>query len=210
MATKTVSVVSLSGRAITDSLLSNLKWGNAALTFSFRTVAPTTEYRQGFAELNEAQKNAVREVLVKWASVCNLTFSEIADSADSILRFGTCSSSVVETSEAYYPSTSSSGGNVWFGNSNSSSPTNPEQGNYAYDTIVHEIGHALGLKHPHEAEGLFPVADLSIDAMQYSVMSYRSYVGGSVSGGYSNAAGSYVYGPMINDIAAVQYLYGAN
>lgn len=211
MATKTVSTVGVSGQSNVDSLLSDLKWGTTALTYSFRTIAPTgSEYAMGFASLSETQKTAVREALAKWAAVCNLTFTEVTDSAASTLRFGTCSSVVVPTSEAYYPSTSSSGGNVWFGNSNSNAPTNPVTGSYSYLTIIHEIGHALGLKHPHEADGVFPIAASSIDAMQYSVMSYRSYVGGSVDGGYTNGSGSYATSPMLNDIAAVQYLYGAN
>ena len=212
MATKTVSTVDLSGQSNIDSLLSYYKWGSTNLTYSFRTTAPTgSKYATGFAELNDAQKTAVREALAKWASVCNLTFTEVSDSSDSTLRFGTCSSSIVPTSEAYFPSTSDSGGNVWFGNSNSSAPTNPEKGNYAYETILHEIGHAISLKHPHETGTPdFPIADLSIDAMQYTVMSYRSYVGASVTGSLTNASDSYAYGPMLNDIAATQYLYGAN
>ena len=212
MAVKTVSLVSLSGQNSVDSLLSNPKWGSTALTFSFRTTAPLgSEYALGFAPLCATQKNAVRQALAKWSAVSGLTFSEVSDSANSILRFGTCSSQVVETSQAYFPSTSASGGSVWFGNSNSNAPTEPNKGNYAYLTFLHEIGHSLGLKHPHEAdEPGFPVAASSIDAMQYSVMSYRSYVGGSVDGGYSNADDSYAYGPMINDIAAIQYLYGAD
>lgn len=75
------------------------------------------------------------------------------------------------------------GGDVWFGNSNSNSPTDPVVGGYDYDTYVHKIGHALGLKHPHDTGGV--VADLGIDSVEYSVMSYRSYMGAGLNVYYS-------------------------
>lgn len=48
------------------------------------------------------------------------------------------------------------------------------------------------------------------DAMPFTVMSYRSYVGGSTSGGYTNETWGYTQSLMMLDIAAVQHLYGAN
>jgi serralysin len=46
--------------------------------------------------------------------------------------------------------------------------------------------------------------------MQFTVMSYRSYVGGSTSGGYTNETWGYAQSLMMLDIAAAQHLYGAN
>ena len=184
------------------------------MTYSFRVATPTdSDYATGFAPLNAVQVEAARQALTRWASVCNLTFTEVPDETDEasgVIRFGTCSSSVVATSLAYYPNSAEFGGDVWFGNSSVSAARNPQVGNYAYDTFVHELGHSLGLKHPHSAYGVFPVAGIDLDAMQNSIMSYRSYIGDSYSGGYSNGADSYAYGPMAYDISAVQYLYGAN
>jgi serralysin len=48
------------------------------------------------------------------------------------------------------------------------------------------------------------------DSLEYSVMSYRSYIGQSTSGGYTNANGSYPQSLMMYDIAALQKMYGAN
>ena len=197
-----------------DCLLTGKIWSNSNFTYSFRVAAPAdSDYATGFAPLNPVQMEAARQALTRWASVCNLTFTEVADETDAdsgVIRFGTCSSSVVPTSLAYYPNSAEFGGDVWFGNSSASSARNPQVGNYAYDTFVHELGHSLGLKHPHSAYGVFPTASIAMDAMQNSIMSYRSYIGDSYSGGYSNGTDSYAYGPMAYDIAAVQYLYGAN
>ncbi len=88
---------------------------------------------------------------------------------------------------------------------------NPVKGNYAYLTIIHETGHTLGLKHPHDMSGSFGTMPLDHNSLEYSVMSYRSYIGASTTSGYTNArATSYPQTLMMLDIAALQTLYGAN
>ncbi|MFK7754842.1 MAG: hypothetical protein AB8B51_20130 [Sedimentitalea sp.] len=96
-------------------------------------------------------------------------------------------------------------GDVWFG----SNPVflTPEAGNYAWATTLHEIGHAMGLKHAHE-DGRTPIPT-AFDTMEYTVMTYRSYVGAE-SDFYKNADGSFAQTYMMADIAALQYMYGAN
>ena len=212
MATLPILSIESSGQTVVDLLMSGRKWSSTELTYSFRTSSPVdSDFALGFAPLNVAQQLAARQALARWAAVCNISFTEVADDDDGgIIRFGTCSSTIVPTSGAYYPNEYESGGDVWFGNSSGSSPNNPVAGGYAFDTFVHELGHSLGLKHPHEVWGVFPKANVAVDAMQNTVMSYRSYLGDSTSGGYSNAGDSYPYAPMAYDIAAVQYLYGAN
>jgi len=84
------------------------------------------------------------------------------------------------------------------------------KGNYAYLTFIHEIGHSLGLKHPHEAEGAFGAMPKANDTVEYTVMSYRSYVGASTTSGYVNGDVDYPQSLMMHDIRAIQELYGAN
>ena len=49
------------------------------------------------------------------------------------------------TAYAYLPG-SGVGGDVWFGGSGA----RPQAGNYDHMTVLHEVGHALGLEHGHD------------------------------------------------------------
>nr|WP_234679572.1 M10 family metallopeptidase C-terminal domain-containing protein [Bradyrhizobium sp. Oc8] len=112
------------------------------------------------------------------------------------------------TSYAYYPGNYAAGGDVWFGTQYDY--TQAQLGNYYFTTALHELGHALGLKHSQETGGVANVAVPSAhDDSEYTVMSYRSYVGGPLTG-YTNEAYGYPQTYMANDILALQTLYGAN
>ena len=208
----TISAVSNTGTNAIDSLLSGVRWGagdgsTVNMTFSFGTSSSVylsgySEPSNGFAELADSQKTAVRSALQYWSDVANITFTEVTDSSTVAgdLRFA--KSSDPSTAWAYYPSSSAKGGDVWIGPS--SNYNNMSEGTYGFQTLLHEIGHALGLSHTHQGG---TVATSDIDWTGYSVMSYRSYAGAPLNG-YTQAY--YPTTPMINDIQAIQYMYGAN
>ena len=75
--------------------------------------------------------------------------------------------------------------------------------------MLHETGHALGLKHAHEVKGSFGAVPVEYDSLEYTVMSYKSYVGGPTTG-YTLGSTSYPQTLMMLDIAAIQTTYGAN
>jgi hypothetical protein len=199
-----------------DGVLSGIKWGVTSLTFSFPTSGSlygtsyaNSEQTKGFEAFTSVQQDAVRTILKMYAAVSNLTFSEVAESSSVHGDLRYAESDAPSTAWAYYPSTNVAGGDAWFNNSKNWYDA-PAKGNYAWLTMLHETGHALGLKHPHEASGSFGAMPTDRDSLEYTVMSYRSYVGASTTTGYTNGSGSYPQTLMMYDIAALQKLYGAN
>lgn len=198
-----------------DSLLSGVKWLSGNLTYSFPQLASHYGFNSGngenlnnFETFNPVQQTAVRAVLKNYSAVANLNFTETTETATNHATIRYAESDTPNTAWAYYPSTSQAGGDVWFNNSKNWYD-NPTVGSYAYQTVLHETGHALGLKHPHQTSGTFPVAPLDKDSLEYTVMSYRSYTGGPASS-YTVSNGSYPQTLMMSDIQAIQHLYGAN
>jgi len=198
-----------------NAVLSGIKWAGEALTFSFPTSKSVYGKNYGYGEtqanfgvFNEIQKEATRDILDLYASVADIHFNEIGETGNQHATLRFAESNAPSTAWAYYPTQAQIGGDVWLRHSFSLYNT-PEKGNYAYLTLLHEIGHALGLKHTHERDGYFGVMPGNHDSLEYTVMSYRSYVGGPKSG-YTNGTWSYPQTLMMYDIAAVQTLYGAN
>ena len=81
-------------------------------------------------------------------------------------------------------------------------------GDFAFWTFLHEIAHTLGLKHAHE-DGVFGRAPVDLDAIEFSVTTYRYYVG-AAGARVENEPWGYAQSLMIGDIAALQQMYGAN
>ena len=195
-----------------NGLLGSYRWASGNISYSFPLTAVAYEVPYGsneplsnFGPLNASQQAAARASLANYAAVANLVFSEstLVNAGFATLRFGL--SDTPNTAWAYFPSPAAEGGDVWL-NRSSGAYNNPVQGNYAYTTFLHEIGHALGLKHPHEGTAM--PADR--DFMEYTVMSYRSYAGQAANQGYVNETWGFAQSLMMYDIAAIQSMYGAN
>jgi Ca2+-binding RTX toxin-like protein len=211
------SNVDLTGNAQIDSLLFGTKWMNnplnhtgaiTSLTYSFlsigqssfaRNYSSNNEFLKSF-ELTDVQKTAVQSALSAWSSVANVKFIQVTETSSNVgdLRFGGYSNMPDGTvAWAYLPDDTPRAGDVWIGPETDS--LDPSKGSYDYLTFVHEIGHALGLKHPFSIGiGNFNTLPYALDDVRYTVMSYND--------GYAFQPTT----PMMLDIAAMQTIYGAN
>jgi serralysin len=191
------------------SLIGEYRWASGILTYGFPSSASFYETSYGHGEpaslgaLTLEQQNAAHLAFYQYAAVANLTFSQLTagNAGQATLRIAM--SDKPGTAYAYLPTTLPEGGDVWL---NKRDYISPARGNYDYITFIHEIGHALGLTHPHEGSAPMP---LDRDSMEYTVMSYKSYEHQSASG-YTNDEWSFAQTLMMYDIAAVQSMYGAN
>lgn len=205
------SAVTASGHQYIDGLLSGSKWASPVITFAMPSLASQYEYSgergTGFKQLTSTQAAAVVKILKQVSAVTDLSFQAVdAGTQTADMRFAR--SSMPSTAWAYEPSDVPEGGDVWI-NSTSNWYANPSLGTYGYFALMHEIGHALGLKHGHETYG-FGALPASHNSMEFSIMTDASYIGAKTSGGFRNDASSYAQSLMMDDIAALQVLYGAD
>ncbi len=193
-----------------DALLSGEQWSDLSLSYGFPDspgdYGPgegSAEIEAGMEALNTQQQAAVRTILAQIGRLTGLSFTE-AEAAPGTAQLRYALTGGAETAHASYPG-SGDGGDSWY---NNVEYDHPAVGNYEWTTFIHETGHALGLKHGHES----PAISGDRDSMEYSVMTYRSYVGAEsgFDGGYTNETWGFAQTPMMYDIAALQRLYGAD
>lgn len=206
---------------IGDALVGGRIWATNELTFGFPAEAEgydqnafmagiqygEGEPTEGFAALTADQRQAAEFAVAQIAAVTELTFTR--DDADADIRIA--QSGVPASAWAYYPDREAHGGDVWFGNARGYYD-DPARGSYGWHAFLHELGHSVGLKHGHDhgVIGAGGALEADRDTMEWSVMTYRSYVGDPMENGYSNETAGFAQSLMRVDIAALQQLYGAN
>ena len=171
-------------------------------TYGFPTALPayyssSDDEGVGFAAFNEAQKAFARQALAVVATVAGVEFVEsVSLSVPNAIALAN-NRQLDSSGYAYMPSASFIGSDVFL-DVGTASNLAPAEGDYSALTLIHELGHALGLKHPFVGEAVNegPYLPVPEDDTAWTVMSYT----GLLEEYYLR------FSPL--DIAALQYLYG--
>lgn len=211
----------------TASLIFGVKWGGAlgtgvTLTYSFPSGETTYDpdsydpddplnnewiYEGGWTPLDATQTGNFIDALQVWANVADITFVAVDDNATEVGEIRVAFSELVDFYEAgawaYLPDPFPYAGDIWI--NHLYIPETFDEGSWYFNTIVHELGHALGLKHPFDEDGSEVILATEFDNIFYTVMTYTDDPTGQ-----NLFPDRYPTTPMLIDILSIQYLYGAN
>lgn len=214
---KTDSQAELTQALLEVSMSPSYRWNGAAalatpVALKYAFLSSSADGETGFVAMTATQEQVVRDVLAMYESVTKITFSEVSTQSSADIRFGTSNQAGL-SSGITYTSVNGDGSlsqaDVFINNTASASSQSAisrlSPGEYGYLTLIHEIGHALGLKHPgnYDAGGggaSPPFLPLALDNEKFTVMSYLDNPDNTI----------HQSTPALLDIAAVQYLYGVN
>ncbi|WNZ00165.1 DUF4214 domain-containing protein [Sulfurospirillum sp. 'SP'] len=222
MTNNTIDETSLlsSTSTIVKTLDSGDYWENEIITYNYNTTKPSyyTSLSDtiGWQQVSSTVKNVIDAIMSYTDGLIASHFSKVNYIGD--ISFNTISISNSENGHAYYPSTYSRiGGDIFLGNELSLTATdtnnNITQSEYGYLTIIHELGHALGLKHPFEGETTLSTLQ---DNHANTIMSYTDYKKLVPEIFYANNRMQGVYEEifpqtfMVYDIATLQSIYGVD
>jgi Ca2+-binding RTX toxin-like protein len=188
------------------------------------------QFDEHLVQMADVLKQSTRSTLELFEEVTLLNFVEVEEAETGTtghLRFGLQNgkdtSQIVTFPGSRSSDTTHAWGDVWLngtelGGLNQvprfNNPPDLVDGSYFASTIMHETGHALGLYHPFQTSRITvtPYGDNqyrgSVDnIMSYTVMSYFNYVTEDTDTLPTFGLPTTL---MINDIAALQYMYGVN
>lgn len=182
------------------------------VTYSFMAAAPDyaeASDKNGFSVFSDAQKDATRKIFADIAQQLNITFREVSDTVGSYGQIRLGNNAQGTTSAGYAsipdPSAGPTAGDLYINNQDPANLSDVTPGTNAHATLVHELGHTLGLKHPgnyNAGEPALPGAGNFLAASEDSE---------------ANTIMSYVKAPQqqerdffaMYDMLALQYLYGS-
>ena len=195
-----IDALTYSGTPYLDTTLGPAR----TIGYAFAQTPPdffTADDRNGFQAFNTAQKSYTRSVLTYIESVLNVHFVETTDTAGADTIVFANNTETTSSGYGYSLQPYAAGARVMVNATQRALNPALDNGAEFMRVVTHEIGHALGLKHPFgEPDSLghtgpAPYLPDAEDNVLYTVMSYT---------GVEKNPGK--YSPL--DIAALQYIYG--
>ncbi|SFE35000.1 M10 family metallopeptidase [Nitrosomonas sp. Nm166] len=213
-----------------DALLSDLRWTNPAISYSFPTsnsplfwsTQPGSGYGSPFGDgepwssattaLTTNDQINFERALQQWANVANLSFIKVTETSNEVGDIRAMYS--VDPDEftlawSYLPGFSAQAGDIWINTLGLLNFQEWDPGSISFETLLHEIGHALGLKHPFFNSD-DPAAITLPPNLDNTIHTIMSYTYADLAGNEGNEFSFHPTTPMLLDIAAIQYVYGAN
>lgn len=228
----------ISGDYRIDALIyvDNNRWNVASavgtpvtLTYSFMTSVPsyggnTSGKDKNFYAFNAEQQLATQAILSEISAAAGITFVQKEDANSVQIRFGLNDQSdsagyampppsdVSKTASTTYMEA----GDVWMNNDAGFKASTLAPGTFYRETLLHEVLHAIGLKHPgtynagsdpEPIDNYTNILGALEDNTSYTIMSYI-YAPNLVSLGLDDGSVAR-YNMGVYDLLALRYLYGS-